>query len=84
MWVRSQDKILLINCNSFELLSYEENSVFVIWGSNNNWLGQYTTQEKALKVLDMLEQCVSGFTDEETSEFYNYGVFQIPQDDEVE
>ena len=59
MWIRSQDKTQLINLNeglyickrynnSSEPIFQIENMVFVA--------GQYSTEEKALNVLDMIEE----------------------------
>ena len=82
MWVRSQDKKRLTNVEDVRILE-QNNGDYNIWGNNNCNLGKYSTEEKALKVLDMIEQSVSGFIDEEVAEFYQYGIFQMPQDSEV-
>lgn len=82
MWIRSQDKKMLVKVDMIELLDYE-NSIVAYNSIKFANLGKYSTKEKALKVLDMIQQCVSGFTDDEVDEYYQYGVFQMPQEDEV-
>ena len=71
MWVRSQWKNGLFKCDSFET---QTNCVY---GTTTYGkcvcLGYYSTQEKALKVLDMLS--------EHTGSKYP---FFIPQDSEVD
>ena len=88
MWIRSQDKELIVEVNVVFLgINWGEDEDYPIKTRLNKhpyFLGSYSTKEKALKVLDMLEQCVSGFTDDETDEFYQYGVFRMPLDSEVE
>lgn len=84
MWVRSQDKNLLIICNEFRIVKGEclLKGKFII-KYETNFLGVYSSEQKALKVLNNISQCISNCIDEETLTFYNYGVFQMPQDDEV-
>ncbi|AJE09312.1 hypothetical protein [Clostridium botulinum] len=48
MWIRSQDKNLLINANMFNA---SENIVF----SGYEELGKYSSGERAIEVLDMIE-----------------------------
>ena len=128
MWVRSQDKLKLVNCDAFKITfsrheqtdktftkvfsstleidtwkdnnldiqidkikegvksvlidPYEPTSLYVAEGhyltlyynisSEGKWLGEYTTKERALKVLDQIQVCInSGISDY---------VFQMPQD----
>lgn len=63
MWIRSQDKERLIDlrvfevdkeCNSYVIKGYSDD-----WANINNFhivLGWYSTKEKALTVLDMLQK----------------------------
>lgn len=105
MWIRSQDKTGLIKVEEFTL--YKANShlesellemlnveiCWVIKGKYANVLGAYSTKEKALKVLDMIEEQI-----DQQEEFKAQGeerpnntsyrrlmkfVFQMPQDSEV-
>lgn len=74
MWVRSQEKDRLIKCEHFGF-HQESKNCNIIWGNESClWLGVYSTKEKALKVLDMIES------------FIDYGdtLFAMPSDEEVE
>ena len=86
MWVRSQDKNLLIKCDNFSIehytkTNYTETETTIKFFSIETLeratqkltaLGDYSTKEKALRVLDMIQKFI-GVND----------VFQMPQDDEV-
>lgn len=55
----------------------------------SNILGTYSSKEKALKVLDMIQNYINEPTylyhlDGEEDASYMKAVFQMPQDDEVE
>ena len=79
MWIRSQDKEALTNgdiiyyCDKFRMIRCGK------VGISDDYdlvLAVYSTKEKALKVLDEIQKLI-----------YDYqigGVFQMPQDDEVE
>lgn len=68
MWIRSQDKKILT-----EIHDVEVDSGFKVWGSGM-LIGEYSTEEKALKVLDRIEELIQ----------HQYKLtFQMPQDDEV-
>ena len=78
MWIRSQDKEILIKATCIYLGSENyENCIRASSAEGNNWyIGKYSTKEKALKVLDEIQKLI-----------YDYqigGVFQMPQDDEVD
>lgn len=76
MWIRSQEKDRLIKCEHFGFYQ-ESKNCNVIWGNESClWLGVYSTKEKALKVLDMIQNHIE-------SENWDK-VFQMPQDSEVE
>ena len=86
MWIRSQDKYLLININ---YVSVDENNR--IWG-DSACLGEYSTEEKAKKVLDEIQDAIedTGFYRIDNIGHGTYAfskgvqVYQMPQDDEVE
>ena len=75
MWIRSQDKEILIKAVCIYLCG--ENHICASTVEGDRWyIGKYSTNEKVLKVLDMIQKLI-----------YDYqlgGVFQMPQDDEVE
>ena len=80
MWVRSQDKNLLINCNDFRIVKGEclLKGKFII-KYETNFLGIYSTEEKTIKVLDMIEGAIH------PTEFphHIYPIFQMPTDEDV-
>lgn len=93
MWIRSQDKTRLINCEELTLMLNTE----MCWDIKDNYakvLGSYSTREKALKVLDMIQEQI-----DQQEEFKAQGeerpnntsyrrlmkfVFQMPQDESLE
>ncbi|WP_270525771.1 hypothetical protein [Longibaculum muris] len=93
MWIRSQDKEELVKCNSVyyteEFCLNEGNYLVGLCDGLIRSIGQYSTKEKALKVLDMIQnyfeinkKCIFQQHDDEWYCF-NEDVFQMPQDDEV-
>lgn len=72
MWVRSQDREMLINCECFEIL--DEDAIWIIYGCNTT-LATYLTKENAMKVLDEIHNLID-------LDAVN-GVYQMPQDGEV-
>lgn len=95
MWIRSQNKEMLINENNIRIIS-DSRSYYIIcdfYDGDYYYLGEYSTKEKALKVMDMIhDQIMLGSLKYEDiksndntqqwlkSEF----VFQMPKDEEVE
>lgn len=75
MWVRSQDKRLLINVSNVYVGGMEDNvEIYQIGKQFNYQLGRYSSLEKSLKVLDAIEESLE----------YPYNeVFEMPQDEEV-
>lgn len=95
MWIRSQNREVLINANSVRF-ARESNSYNILcdfYDGDYYYLGEYSTKEKALKVMDMIhDQIMLGSLKYEDiksndntqqwlkSEF----VFQMPKDEDVE
>ena len=82
MWIRSQDEELLIKTTCICLggenhTKWDYHRIYASNAEGDNWyIGKYSTKEKALKVLDMIQKLVYD---------YQLGeIFQMPQDDEVE
>lgn len=74
MWIRSQDRLRLQYVNRFEIEHFENKEIATITG--HGWyLGEYSTEDKALKVLNEIQNAI-------TSE--RVVIYQMPQDDEVE
>ena len=82
LWIRSQDKEILAECNVLKLKYTSVNNRFYIYADSKGekvYLGGYSTREKALKVLDMIETHL----EELEYKIHNRNViFQMP-DDEV-
>ena len=78
MLIRSQDKEMIINMTVTNRIYVEEvyranGNLFDI-STDETILGHYSTKEKAMKVLDMIQEaCINGHID-----------FQMPEDSEVE
>ena len=77
MWIRSKSKERLIKCDEFIVSKGVGNFMnkYSIYTFGAVHLGAYSTKEKALKVLNAIQECID--------KKYN-GVFQMPQDSEVE
>ena len=83
MWIRSKDKKILTEIHDVEIDSANQ-----IWGSGS-LIGEYSTEEKAMKVMDMIEDRIR------LSEMFKLHiyeplnrtdefVFQLPKDGDVE
>ena len=57
MWVRSQNKCELVDCKYFKI---SDTSIYGFVENTIVKLGEYSTPEKALKVLDILETFIRG------------------------
>ena len=82
MWIRSQDKETLTNgdiiyyCNKYGMYTEIRCGKVGISDDYDLVLAVYSTKEKALKALDIIQKHICDYQFE--------GVFQMPQDDEVE
>jgi hypothetical protein len=84
MLIRSQDKTQLWNMNLIVYLDVEDNfcssnNIVANYETNEEYtfrLGHYKSEEKAKKVLDMIEECYKSYP--------NNNVFQMPQDEELD
>ena len=86
MWIRSQDRKILIEIHNLDI-----DDINQIW-DGSSLLGKYSSEEKALKVLDEIR---NELNDAQYYEIENNGhgmytlntgirVYTMPQDDEVE
>ena len=87
MLIRSQDKKILANLNNLQSIFIEKSKEKYIVSLSVRKLGEYSTEEKAIKVLDMIQVAYmnldySRFLGEEKIE-YSKNVFVMPQDEEV-
>lgn len=69
MWIRSQDRKKLTEIHDATIYHDKQ-----IW-AGCSFIGEYSTEEKALLVLDMIEK---------VSMYQGNTLFQMPADDEVE
>lgn len=96
MWIRSQSKKSLLNINQVVINNTKDESEYYIHGYSERGidiLGFYSTQEKALKVLDEIQEKIeypypSKIVPSIGTNCYhlieNNKFYQMPQDDEVE
>lgn len=90
MIIRSQDKKAIVNLNMVDNIEERDNQIRCFSGGGMETLGilgQYSTEEKAVRVLDMIcteyqyaEECKHTGVGSAPPEF----VFQMPSDEEVE
>lgn len=90
MWIRSQDKIYFIEVNAFEIKG-NGNLYYVIGYHTENsnddiywYLGNYSSEEKAIKVLDMIQEAIQYGTIVKKTEKFDVcreTVFEMPQDE---
>lgn len=92
MWIRSQDLYTLIKCECLSARQCGSKSYCVI-GDERIALGEYSTLDKALKVLDEIQTCIMTehhyHTDDAncTRRFFTKEwkeIYQMPQDEDVE
>ena len=97
MWIRSQDKNVLINVELVQVIEYDL-EILGHSGARVGCIGKYSTKEKALKVLDMIQEFINCIEEYKAQGEYkreivsgcneirrlNTFVFQMPQDSEVE
>lgn len=91
MLIRSQNKQNIFNMNTIAGLGftkYDTCQIYVLVSGQQYLLGTYSTKEKALKVLDMIEErtnepiYINNMGSGEYAKYF-HSSFQMPQDDEV-
>ena len=96
MWIRTQNKYILANANSFRICKdcIDDWVYYAINGHYDRYeqeLGIYSTKEKALKVLDEIQDAIED-TDYYRIDNIGHGtyalgkgvqVYQMPQDEDV-
>ena len=87
MLIRSQDKKSITNCLELKIVDgiVEGEDICT---SGGKFLGHYSTEEKAIKVLDMIcEKYQEPICENEIEDYvklsYENIIFQMPQDEEV-
>ncbi len=97
MFIRSQNRDVLVNVNDicFNKLNIHSEIIYQFrcygYGDDYYILGEYSTEEKAMKVLDMIQNAITGtrfeFTDIvrdcDLAGIEIHNVFNMPQDEDV-
>lgn len=89
MIIRSQDKRSIttdLKLHISECDFTKDNITYRICTSTHDWLGTYSTEEKAVKVLDMIQNAYSKSFEEEQNNYFGHRynvVFEMPQNCEV-
>lgn len=76
MIIRSQDKKSITTDLNINIYEDDNGSGFEMINKSMTSLGTYSTEEKAIKVLDMIQQ--------EFCDYGENGAFNMPSDEEVE
>lgn len=98
MWIRTQNNYILANVNSFRICKGDIDGCiyYSIHGHYDRYeqeLGEYSTKEKALKVLDDIQERIecpgsSLISPAASINYYHLSVrghfYQMPQDEDVE
>lgn len=98
MLIRSQDKRMIVNfeniCTVSAFPEKDSEDIYVEDGTGSLMVGRYSTKEKAIKVLDMIQKAYSeyqimlNFSVSYLHEFKEktdgFAIFQMPEDSEVE
>lgn len=91
IWVRSQNRQNIVETNVIyysDSITVKERHLIVCKVEKLELLlGEYSTEEKALKVLDEIQDHITepAYSNKLVSEYAHYGrgVFQMPQDNEI-
>lgn len=78
LWVRSQDKKILTKVNYLEV--YGSSTDWWIMGNDND-LGTYKSKERALEVLDEIQNTIIGFENENNYVSTQcYSIYEMPEE----
>lgn len=90
MLIRSQDKTILLNFSNSTVVYIAKNDkdfvILSLENGNRYRLGKYSSEAKAMKVLDMIQEAYYEFMAVRNDDMWNgkESVFQMPEDSEVE
>lgn len=90
MLIRSQDKRMIVNfdniCTVSAFPEKDSEDIYVEDGTGSLMVGRYSTREKAMKVLDMIQEAYCKFMSVKNDDAWNgkESVFYMPADSEVE
>lgn len=94
MWIRSQNKRILSKVNEVLICTMDDNKYFIegFWDRGSDTLGIYSSEEKALKVLDEIQTSIMTehqFRIDELNCTRNYfgkeykEIYQMPEDEDI-
>jgi hypothetical protein len=90
MLIRSQDKTILLNFSNSTVVYIAKNDkdfvILSLENGNRYRFGKYSSEAKAMKVLDMIQEAYYEFMAVRNDDMWNgkESVFQMPEDSEVE
>lgn len=95
IWIRSQDKTSLAECKTIDIVKRVNDEYHIhanFMDFDYVFLGKYSSKEKAIAVLDMIEEKIiadksnilHAIYREQNGNAEENMIFQMPQDDEVE
>lgn len=90
MLIRSQDKRMIVNfdniCTVSAFPEKDSEDIYVEDGTGSLMVGRYSTKEKAMKVLDMIQDAYCKFMSVKNDDAWGgkESVFYMPEDSEVE
>lgn len=77
LWVRSQNKYRLLNVESLQIIyNQEDNELPYSINSSYELLGSYKTKERALEILDEIQQMLKNETIETEIKYINNQVYE--------
>lgn len=90
MLIRSQDKRMIVNfdniCTVSAFPEKDSEDIYVEDGTGSLMVGRYSTKEKAIKVLDMIQDAYCKFMSVKNDDAWGgkESAFYMPEDSEVE
>lgn len=93
VWIRTQTKEDLIECNEFMITYNASNPIEYRIRGNDLIIGKYSSKEKALKVMDMIQSFIEALAKveitsnmivrDDNNKIINNMIIQMPLDSEV-
>lgn len=90
MLIRSQDKRMIVNfdniCTVSAFPERDSEDIYVEDGTGSLMVGRYSTKEKSMKVLDMIQEAYCKFMSVKNDDAWSgkESVFYMSEDSEVE
>lgn len=82
MLIRSQDKRMIVNfdniCTVSAFPEKDSEDIYVEDGTGSLMVGRYSTKEKAMKVLDMIQE---SYTNGKVAQILSYGLRMVPTEE---